>query len=197
MLFPKTKMARTGQRIAQKGVNILQVLIGTVVGAIALVAAVNAVQGQRAEAQLNEAFAFIANEMSSALASYYYSNSRSYAGLTVGASGTITDGAFAPNAEGTTTGAQVLIDRLGLRNEMPWGGDIWEITADGTAAQIALSFGCTQIGGNAQVSTQRCEQLANAINNARSQQLTAADGTGNCAFDPDALTVGCTYRRPL
>ena len=191
-MYARSSLARSGKRLAQKGVNILQVLIGTVVGAIALVAAVNAVQGQRAEAQLNEAFAFIANEMSQALSSYYYSNSRSYAGLTAGISGD------ADNPITATNGVLLLTTRLGLRNEMPWGEDWWAITSDGTSRnEVTMVFDCSAIGANAAVIENRCTQLANSINNAGAQQLTDDAGDGTCTYDNGEQNITCVYRRPL
>lgn len=183
-----------GRKAKQAGVNILQVLIGTVVGAIALVAAVNAVQGQRAEAQLNEGFAFIANEMSQALSAYYFSNSRSYIGIAAGVSGA----AATPTT--ATGGAQILTTRFGLRNEMPWGEDWWTVNAASTRNAITLRFNCANIGPNQAVIDQRCGQLTNSINNARVQQLTDGAGVGTCALTAGGsanVHVLCAYRRPL
>lgn len=180
------------QRKKQKGATILQFLIGTVVGAIALVASINAIQGQRADANLNEAMAFVTTELSTAVSSYYYSNSRTYAGLTAGTALGVANAACAPD-----NGTLNLIRRYNLRTELPWGDDCWRISTAGTKNAISVQLSCDNMGRNDADSIARCQNLAQSINRADVGMIGVAGCTAPAnGATGAAISLTCTFGEP-
>lgn len=182
----------------QKGVTILQFLIGTVVGAVALVASINAIQGQRADAEQAETVQFSVTELSSTISAIYYNSGRSYGTNTaprtglyaIGTAGTLA----AQNATVAGSIANVLSNSKGLRQTLP-SGDNWAINAGAApGTQVVLFLGCAQGAGTA---ANRCGTLAEAIRGSGSRMILApaADVVVNVAA-AGAEFVQVTFNRP-
>lgn len=169
----------------QKGVSVLQVLIGTIIGATALVASISAIQGQRADAEQAETVQFVTTELYPILSAQYYNGGRSYAAFG-GACGTVTATSFA-NAAGSCANSLVL--SKGLRPTLP-SGQNWGILAAVTANAVPVTL--------ATPDATACALLRGALQGSVSQinPASARPTVGTCpAATPFNLTV--TYNPPV
>lgn len=181
----------------QRGVTILQILIGTVVGAVALVASINAIQGQRADAEQAETVQFAVTEVSSTISAIYYNSGRTYGTNTAPKSGLYALGVAGTlatqNAGVAGSLANALANTKGLRTVLP-SGDNWGLNAGGTAGtQVILYLGCAQGAGTA---ANRCGQLAEAVRGAGSRMILAGTDVTVNATTAGSEFVQVTFNRP-
>lgn len=181
----------------QRGVTILQILIGTVVGAVALVASINAIQGQRADAEQAETVQFAVTEVSSTISAIYYNSGRSYGTNTapktglyaLGLAGTLAT----QNATVAASLANVLSNTKGLRATLP-SGDNWGLNAGAApGTQVILYLGCAQGAGTA---ANRCATLAEAVRGAGSRMILVGTDVAVNTTTAGAEFVQITFNRP-
>lgn len=156
-----------------RGFALIPLLIAIVLTAIITIVALNAAQGQRAEAEMNQGVSFITTDVPGALTSLYMGNGRTFSG------------AIYAVPTGTTSNI-AFNSRFGLDTDMPYFQNTaavpaWEVTAV-TPTTVTVQFTCSNLR-----SASDCSILTENVAAQNNAMIGYATATGNVT----SSTTGC------